>query len=171
VPLIFRRSILLSAVLLAVPFDRTLAADTRVVVDQLGRKVTIPAQVNRIVTLQHQTLDIAVELGAGSKIVGVLKSWPQQIPGLDHMFPALKTLPTPGDLTAVNIEDLLKLDPDVVFTTNYAPPAMVQKITEAGLPVVEISLAKGESTPQAKLNPTFADDDEAYAEGLREGVR
>jgi iron complex transport system substrate-binding protein len=58
----------------------------------------------------------------------------------------------------------------VVFVTNYAPAAMVQQITQAGLPVIVISLAKGEGTDKAKLNPTFADDDAAYADGLREGV-
>jgi iron complex transport system substrate-binding protein len=140
------------------------------VTDQLERKVDIPVKVSRVVILQHQTLDIAIELGAGDKIVGVLKSWPVLIPGLDRLYPPLESLATPGDLTEVNVEDLLRLHADVVFTTNFAPPAMIQKITAAGLPVIEVSLAKGEGLPQAKLNPSFSDDDRAYAEGLRDGI-
>jgi iron complex transport system substrate-binding protein len=137
----------------------------------LDRKVTVPVHVHRVVALQHQAMDIILELGAADRLVGVLRSWRGLIPGIDRIDPALATMPTPGDLTTVNIEALLALHPDVVFVTNYAPAAMVQQITAAGLPVVVISLAKGEGTDKAKLNPSFADDDAAYADGLKEGVR
>jgi iron complex transport system substrate-binding protein len=170
------RRVLLKVLLLASPFllaglcDPARAAG-REVTDQLGRAVELPAEIHRIVVLQHQTLDILVELGAADRLVGVLKSWPAQIPGLDALSPGLERLPTPGDLTSVNIESLLALHPDVVFVTNYAPPAMIAQISEAGLPVVAVSLSKGEGIGQPRLNPSFADDDAAYAEGLREGVR
>ena len=87
----------------------------------------------RVVVLQHQALDIVLELGAGDRLVGVLRSWRSLIPGIDRIDPALDTLPTPGDLTTVNIEALLSLHPDVVFVTDYASAAMVQQITAAGL--------------------------------------
>lgn len=148
-----------------------LAADTVTVTDQLNRSVTVPADIERIVVLQHQTLDILVELGAADKIVGVLRSWPSLIPGLDKYAPQLKDLPTPGDLSMVNVEELLRLKPDVVFVTNYAPPAMIDQISRAGIPVVAISLSQGEGVEAPKLNPTFADDDTAYAEGLKAGVK
>ena len=77
----------------------------------------------------------------------------------------------PGDLSTANVEEVLKLKPDVVFVTNYAPPAMIEQMSQAGLPVVAISLSKGEGVEAPKLNPTFADDDVAYAEGLKIGVR
>jgi iron complex transport system substrate-binding protein len=167
----FRRVWIVAALIcFLLPFAAS-AVETRVVTDQLDRKVTVPTEIHRVVALQHQALDIIVELGAADRLVGVLRSWRSLIPGLDRMAPSLTTLPTPGDLTNVNIEDLLRLNPDVVFATNYAPPAMVQQIEQAGIPVIVISLAQGEGTPQAKLNPTFADDDAAYAEGLKAGVR
>jgi iron complex transport system substrate-binding protein len=148
-----------------------LPADTRVVTDQLDRRVVVPVDVRRVVTLQHQTLDIIVELGAADRLLGILRSWRSMIPGIERLSPGLEMLATPGDLTTVNVEDLLRLDPDVVFVTNYAPPAMIRQIEQVGLPVIVISLSQGEGTERAKLNPTFADDDEAYAEGLKEGVR
>ncbi|WP_158747740.1 ABC transporter substrate-binding protein [Acidisphaera sp. L21] len=166
----FRRT-LLSLVLLLGAHEAARAQDSHVVTDQLDRKITLPMHIQRVVALQHQALDIILELGAGDRLVGVLRSWPSLIPGLDRIDPALTKLPTPGDLTTVNIESLLALHPDVVFVTNYAPAAMVQQISAAGLPVVVISLAKGEGIDKAKLNPTFADDDTAYAEGLKDGVR
>lgn len=150
---------------------RARAAAMRTVVDQLNRTVQIPATVRRVVTLQHQTLDIILELGAADRFVGILRSWRGLIPSLARIDPALLSMPTPGDLTSVNLEDLLGLRPDVVFVTNYAPAPMIAKIAQVGLPVVVISLSKGEGTQEAKMNPSFADDDRAYAEGLRDGVR
>ena len=147
------------------------AASARTVVDQLNRTVTVSDEVRRVVTLQHQSLDIVVELGAADRLVGVLRSWRSQIPGIERMAPNVAALPTPGDLTTVNIEALLALHPDVVFITNYAPPAMLQQMELAGLAVVVVSLSHGEGIEAAKLNPTFADDDAAYAQGLQEGVR
>ncbi len=146
-------------------------AEGRHVTDQLGRSVTVPAEVHRVVALQHQSLDIIVELGAADRLVGVQRSWQSQIPGIDKLSPGLEKLPTPGDLTSVNMESLLALHPDVVFVTNYAPPAMIAQIAGAGVPVVAISLSKGEGVGQPRLNPSFADDDAAYAAGLKEGVR
>lgn len=44
----------------------------RTITDQIGREVTIPDQVARAVVLQHQTLNIAVQLDAQGQVVGVL---------------------------------------------------------------------------------------------------
>ncbi len=46
----------------------------------------------------------------------------------------------PGRSHPVNIESLLALRPQVVFVANYAPPAMIAQIQQAGIPVVAISL-------------------------------
>lgn len=167
-----RRLLLASPILLSLPLAApATAAESHVVTDQIGRKVTVPVTVRRAVVLQHQALGIIVELGAADRVVGILRTWATQIPGIDRLSPRLETLPTPGDLTTVNVEDLLRLNPDVVFVTSYAPPAMMHQLEQAGIPTIAISLALGEDTERAKLNPTFADDDLAYAEGLKEGVR
>ncbi len=164
------RSRLAIVVALAIVVSAT-TAFARTVTDQLDRRVTVPDEVHRVVALQHQSLDIIVELGAADRLVGVLRSWRSQIPGIERMAPAISALPTPGDLTTVNIEALLALHPDVVFITNYAPPAMLKQMEQAGLAVVAVSLSHGEGIETAKLNPTFADDDAAYGQGLQEGVR
>ncbi|MEO5756942.1 MAG: ABC transporter substrate-binding protein [Mesorhizobium sp.] len=165
-----RRGLMLCLVLIW-PLLALAPASARTITDQLNRTVTVPDHVERIVVLQHQTLDILVELGAADKIVGVLRTWQKLIPGLDKYAPALTSLPMPGDLSTVNVEEVLKLKPDVVFVTNYAPPAMIEQMSQAGLPVVAISLSKGEGVEAPKLNPTFADDDAAYGEGLKIGVQ
>lgn len=99
------------------------ALGNRTVTDQLGRSVVIPDHVKRVVVLQHQTLDLLLQLNAQDKLVGILSSWKQHL-GANYLRldPALAHLSMPGDLTQVNIESLLALKPQVVFITNYAPP-------------------------------------------------
>lgn len=144
----------------------------RVVTDQIGRTVHLPDTVNRVVILQHQTLNIAVQLGEADKVVGVLESWKKQLgANYVHLAPTLPKLPTPGDLTKVNIEDLLSLKPDVVFVTSYAPADMVKQIESAGLPVVAISLINVPPEEAVKLNPTVKDEPAAIDSGFAISIR
>ncbi|MFT4003124.1 MAG: ABC transporter substrate-binding protein [Rhizobium sp.] len=140
--------------------------------DQIGRQVHIPDTVNRVVILQHQTLNIAVQLDAMDKVVGVLDEWKKQL-GANYvrLAPRLPNLPTPGGLTKVNIEELLKLKPDVVFVTNYAPADMVKQIEDAGLSVVAISLLDVPPAEAVKLNPSVKDEPAAIDSGFATGVR
>lgn len=144
----------------------------RTVTDQLGRQVTLPDSVNRVVVLQHQTLNLLVQLDAADDIVGVLSSWKKQLgPRFSRFMPAITTLPMPGDLTQVNIESLMALHPQVVFVANYAPAAMIQQITHAGIPVVAISLREDAAGEKNKMNPAMGDEERAYNEGLKQGIR
>lgn len=144
----------------------------RVVTDQIGRQVHVPDVVNRVVILQHQTLNIAVQLDAMDKVVGVLDEWKKQL-GAKYvrLVPNLPDLAMPGGLTKVNIEELLTLKPDVVFVTNYAPADMVKQIEEAGLAVVAISLLDVPPEEAVKMNPNVADEPAAIDAGFAAGVR
>lgn len=144
---------------------------SRQVTDQLGRQVTLPDTVDRVVVLQHQTLNLLVELDATKEVVGVLSSWKKQLgAGYVRLAPELDALPMPGDLTQVNIESLLKLNPQVVFVANYAPAEMITQIEQAGIPVVAISLRQDQAGQQDKINPEMDDEDLAYNEGLKQGI-
>ncbi|TPW41556.1 ABC transporter substrate-binding protein [Mixta tenebrionis] len=144
----------------------------RQVVDQLGRRVTIPDRVDRVVVLQHQTLNLLVQLGATDKIVGVLSNWKQQLgENYQRLAPALASIPAPGDLAHVDPEALVALHPQVVFVTNYAPLSMIEHIQSLGIPVIAISLRSGRPEQLAKLNPVLEDEEQAYDRGLKEGIR
>ncbi|MFO5564861.1 ABC transporter substrate-binding protein [Klebsiella pneumoniae] len=133
---------------------------------------TLPDHVTRVVVLQHQTLNLLVQLHAAEDIVGVLSSWKKQLgPQFARFMPEIGQLATPGDLTQVNIESLLALRPQVVFVANYAPPAMIAQIQQAGIPVVAISLRHDAAGEKNKMNPTMADEEQAYNAGLMEGIR
>lgn len=112
----------------------------RTFTDQIGRQVTVPDTVDRVVVLQHQTLNLLVQMNATDKIVGVMANWKQQLgDGYARLAPELAQKASLGDLTHVDPEKLVALRHDVV----------------------------GE---QAKMNPTLADEEQAYNRGLREGI-
>ena len=162
------KSLLIAGLLGSLSFS---ALADRIITDQLDRKVTIPDHINRAVVLQHQTLNIAVQLDATKQIVGVLSNWKKQL-GKNYvrLAPELENMAMPGDLNSVNIESLLVLKPDVVFVTNYAPPEMIKQISDVNIPVVAISLRTGEAGEKGKLNPTLTDEDKAYNDGLKQGI-
>ena len=153
-------------------FFSTLAHADRQITDQLGREVTIPDTVNRVVVLQHQTLNIINQLDGMQDVVGVLSSWEKDL-GKSYLrlAPSLKNMPMPGDLTNVNIESLMALKPQVVFVANYAPESMIKQITAQGIPVIGISLRVEPKSQNNKMNPTLADPQYAYDEGLKQGIR
>ncbi len=65
-----------------------------------GSPVTLPDHVTRVVVLQHQTLNLLVQLHAAEDIVGVLSSWKKQLgPQFARFMPEIGQLATPGDLT------------------------------------------------------------------------
>lgn len=144
----------------------------RTVVDQLGRSVTLPDNIEKAVVLQHQTLNIIVQLNATDKVTGILAGWKKQL-GANYvrLAPELASLPMPGDLNQVNIESLLALKPDVVFVTNYAPAEMITQIEQVGIPVIAISLRQDTESEKNKVNPEMEDEETAYNEGLKEGIR
>lgn len=156
------------SVLILLPLSSEAA---RQITDQIGRTVTIPDKVDRVVVLQHQTLNLLVQMNASDKIVGVMANWQQQLgEGYARLAPELKRKPMLGDLTHVDPEKLVALRPQVVFVTNYAPQEMIDKISRLGIPVVAISLRHDALGEKAKMNPTIADEEQAYTQGLREGI-
>lgn len=150
----------------------TVTCEAKQVTDQLNRTVQIPDKVERVVVLQHQTLNLIVQLNRQQTLVGVLSSW-QKLLGKDFVrfAPTLSNLPTPGDLTSVNIESLLALKPQVVFVTNYMPKAVIDQIEKLNIPVIAISLRKDIASQADKLNPIMVDEETTYNEGLKQAIR
>lgn len=169
--MLFKKKLAFLATLICCCISFSVSAQ-RTIVDQLDRKVIIPDQIERAVILQHQTLNIAVQLDATKQIAGILSNWKKQLgKNYQRLAPELDQLPMPGDLNQVNLESLLSLNPDVVFVTNYISPEIIKQISDAGLPVIAISLRISSEDEKAKLNPSLEDEDYAYNEGLQQGIR
>ena len=153
--------------LLAVSLFATFLFAEKVVTDQLGRKVVLPDKVKRIVVLQHQSLNVLVQLGATDKIVGVLKTWEENL-GKEYvrLAPTLKDMPLPGDLKVINYEAVMALKPDVVIVANYIPKEYIAKMEELKIPVIGVSFSRTKEGKQDKRDPSFGDEVYAYDNGL-----
>ena len=144
------RTVLISVVLvliLTIVFgwgeEEALSAETRIVVDQLGRKVEISKDINRIVTLPipHASLIYCVD-GKADRIAGMhpvsMKAIEKGI--LGTICPRLKSAATNFVVSGfeINIEELLKLKPDIVFQWAWMDKE-IKKIEEAGIPVIALT--------------------------------
>ena len=85
------------------------ANGTRVVIDDVGRRVLMPAQVNRIVTLAPNLTETVYALGLGDKLVGDTD--------VCDTPPAAKQKPHVGDPQDPSLEAIVALRPDLVLAT------------------------------------------------------
>jgi iron complex transport system substrate-binding protein len=124
-------------------------AQPRTVVDNAGREVTIPAEINRVVISSIWPLPSVYCLfeGSAEKLVGI---HPASMSAAKNSM--LATV-TPEILKAgtnfiqgddLNIEELLKLKPDVVFyaSSSSGEDAEYEKLSAAGIPAVGFSTSK-----------------------------
>lgn len=119
------------------------ASDTHIVVDHAGNQVEVPNKIERIVVTGIWPLPavISVFFNSADKIVGLA---PQSKSAAENSLLAkvypeiLKAETNFTDGTNINIEELMKLNPDVVF---YTENNTVQKetMTKAGIPAIGIS--------------------------------
>lgn len=81
----------------------------RRVTDDLGRAVTLPAKVSRIVSLAPSLTESIFAAGGGDRLVGVTSfcNYPE----------AAKSIAKVGDTINPNIETIIALKPDVVFVS------------------------------------------------------
>ncbi|AIQ11309.1 ABC transporter substrate-binding protein [Paenibacillus durus] len=141
------------------------------IVDQLGRTVEIPGKVDRIVALQHHTLDIMLELQAQDKLVGVLRDWESLLGSYAaDVYPGIRDLETPGSISELNVEAVASLKPDVVFVSNQIPKETLAQLEQLGIPVVGITLYVADKEQASTINPSLVNPDEAYTEGLKQAI-
>lgn len=144
---------------------------TYTIVDQLGRNVEIPNNVNKIVCLQHHSLDIILELQAQDKLVGVLSEWETLLGSYAaDVFPGIRQLGYPGTISSLNVESVANLKPDVVIVSNQIPEESINQLEKLGIPVVTITLYVADKEQASTIHPDLVNPDEAYTEGLKQAV-
>lgn len=130
--------------------------ETRVVVDHVGVEVTIPKEVNRIVVCDILPLPsvLAVFFDSADKIVGMSgTSMSAAANGLlGQLYPEILNAETGFiDGANVNTEELLKLQPDVVFYS-ASRAELGEQLRNAGFAAVAISVNKWEYNAIETLN-------------------
>ena len=115
------------------------------ITDQAGRNVTVvPDEIERIISfgpLPSTAMIIAIE-GSGERIVGMSSSAMQAVEDgiMGKIYPELLDVQSNSSWTqgpaGVNIEEVLRLDPDIVFTKNDEDQLKI--FNELGIPAVVI---------------------------------
>lgn len=126
------------------PADETPAA--RTVVDHAGRTVTLPEKIERVVVADIYPLPsvLAVFFDSAEKLVGIAAPSMSAAKNslLGELYPELLSAETGFiDGTAVNVEELMKLEPDIVFCSAGNKECFAA-LEQAGIPCVGISPAK-----------------------------
>jgi iron complex transport system substrate-binding protein len=118
------RALAVSSALMATSV--ALAAEITVT-DDTGATVALAAPARRIVSLAPHATELLFAAGAGDRIVGVMS---------DSDFPpAAARLPIVGSASALDLERILALNPDLIVTWPYTTPAQVGVLRAQGIAV------------------------------------
>jgi iron complex transport system substrate-binding protein len=164
------------AALAAAPSAR---AAGRSVLDMAGRRVELPARIQRIVTLGSLPVlnTFVFAFGRGHQIVNGLADFDRPHWKFQHVFaPQLRGQPTMQHINRDPIpEALLRAEPDVVLTMHREP---VQRLAALGLKVIFLNWREPEDVKACitLLGQVFAADERARAyrrwfDGTLERVR
>lgn len=136
----FRGRRFLAAAALLAAFSGGSAAGAGTLVDGSGKEVTVTTS-QRVVVAGGSVTEIVYALGLGDRLLAVDST---------SLYPAAATaLPNVGYMRQLSAEPILALDPDVVLAVaDSGPPAALEQIRDAGVPVV---LIPDEPTPQGVL--------------------
>lgn len=126
-------SLLAPALLAAGSGGDTVVEETeaRTIVDPSGRQVSLPAEVKRIGCLTGASYEKAFLVGAADKVVVRAATFP---PWMEQTRPAISKVPVIRNSHSPNMEELLKLAPDVLFS--WDDPLLTRQMERNGLTVV-----------------------------------
>lgn len=113
--------------------------DTITITDCIGRQVEIPSQINRIACLCPEAGYALAMFGKGDKVVAVVGGIQRDLI-LTEMYPQMKDLPVPKGSGVINIEELVKTQPDVVLvkTDTSSNEAEVEKLNKSKIPFLVV---------------------------------
>lgn len=136
--------------------ETTAAPTTHTVVDHLDNAVEIPYEVNRIVVCDIYPLPSALTVffDSAEKIVGMpAPSMTAAANGLlGQLYPQILDAQTGFiDGSTINMEELLKLQPDVVFYS-ASQPQEGEQLRNAGIPALAVSVNKWQYNAIETLN-------------------
>ncbi len=93
-------------------------------IDDAGTTVTLAQPAQRIVSLAPHATELVFAAGAGARVVGVVahSDWPREA----------RALPGVGDATALDLERIVALKPDLVVAWPYTMPAQLATLRARG---------------------------------------
>lgn len=107
-------------------------AGAKIVIDQLGRHVTIPEKPERIVSLAPSITEIVFALDQGYRLKGVTT--------YSDFPPEAKKLPKVGSYVQLNLEKIVALKPDLCIAIKDGNPiAVAQRLESMKIPVYAVN--------------------------------
>lgn len=102
-------------------------AQDLVLQDDWGRTVQLAGPAERIVSLSPANTEIVFALGLEAKLVGVTSycNYPPEAQQKEKI----------GSLTEINLERVIRLEPDLILASSLTPPEVVGRLEELGLTV------------------------------------
>jgi iron complex transport system substrate-binding protein len=108
--------------------------------DDLGRTVSLPARVERIISIQPEITRMIVSLGAGDRLIGIDYSIRSQDHLFGLIFPAGGRLPVVSmSENGVSLEEVLRLKPDVVFASPFERQIVESLERRTSVPVLALA--------------------------------
>lgn len=80
--------------------------------DRAGNEISIPEEINKIISISPANTEILIELGFGDKIIAV-DTYSKDIAGLPEGIPLF-------DMMAPDAEQMVALEPDIIYTTGMS---------------------------------------------------
>ncbi len=122
---------------------------TVTVVDQTGREVQVPKDVNRVVSGYYISTYMALAMGAVDKLVGIEMKADTR-PLYHKVAPQVIELPGVGTAKALNVETVLGLEPDLVILPAWLEET-AQQLEDLGLATIVIEPEDLDSLAEAFL--------------------
>jgi iron complex transport system substrate-binding protein len=145
------------AVVLVLIGSAAARAQTRSFTDMTGQAINLPVHITRIGDMWPANNEIVVMLGGGNKLVAttvVLRS----LPWIKTVYPGFTKIPAPFNLGDVNVEELLKANPQVVIlttggtkTVSASSSALAQTTNSVGIPAVILYMTNFDELKQTVL--------------------
>jgi len=97
-------------------------------IDQVGRRVNVPAAPQRLVTMAASLTEMVFALGFGDRLVGVEQ--------FSDYPPAAREIPKVGSYTLPDLEGIVALQPDLCLAIKDGnPPHILERLRGLGIPV------------------------------------
>jgi len=122
------------------------------VTDSYNRKVSLPAEIKRIGCLYAFSGHVVTMLGRGNDIVAVVRGLKRD-KMLTEICPSILEAAVPNNNDSLNVEELVRVKPDLVFIKNTIAGRSgdTDTLTKLGIPYVVISFNSMEEQKSAVL--------------------
>jgi iron complex transport system substrate-binding protein len=135
-------------------------------VDCNGEAATVHKPIERIIAVYDNTAEIMRILGAKDRVVGV----DDLILDYPRYFSDLSKLPCVGSRWDLDVEAILKLEPDVIILGNSHTPDMEDKLKGTGIDVVRVCVYRDETPTHRMLRLGYTLDEEDRVHQVAEGM-